>query len=408
MPIKIKKSIIVASGLTFACIAGADVYAQTGGNNPSNTIKGVNEGDGLRSITTAIPFLTIGVDARAGALGETGAATTPDANASYWNASKLAFIDDDYGFAVSYTPWLRKIVGDMSLSYVTGFKKLSKVDVISFNFTYFNLGEIQFTDQTGAPIKDYTPNEFNIGLSYARRLSEKLSVSASAKFIHSNLTGGVSNGATIDSRPGNTAAVDLGAFYSNPILVGGRPGNISFGGSVSNIGAKISYSASNQRDFIPTNLRLGTAFKAPLDDFNSLTFSFDINKLMVPSPPIRDDQGNIVEGQDPNRSSLNALFTSFADAPDGFSEEMKEIIWNFGTEYWYNDIFAARIGYFHESAMKGDRKFLTFGFGLKYQKFNLDIAYVIATKRNHPLDNTLRFTLGMKFQKEETGTIGDK
>lgn len=361
---------------------------------------GVSNAQDSRIITTAAPFLSIAPDSRAAGMGDAGAATSPDANASHWNAAKLAFIDKDYGASISYTPWLRQLVNDMSLAYLSGYYKIRKEDVVSVSLFYFDLGRIQFVNEQNNPIKDFNPQEYAAALNYSRRLSEKLAVSAGVKFIHSNLTGNVSaDPNNTEARPGNTAAVDLGIFHTNELLVAGKPSTLNFGASITNLGAKISYSTSTQSDFIPTNLRLGTAFTTPLDDYNKLTFTVDANKLLVPTPPVRDGSRNIIQGRDNNRSTLNGIFTSFSDAPGGRQEEFRELMYSAGMEYWYDELFSIRAGYFHEHQTKGNRKFFTAGIGLRYNVMGLDIAYLVPVEQNNPLQNTVRFTLMVNFEK---------
>jgi hypothetical protein len=366
---------------------------------------GISKAQDSRIITTAAPFLSIAPDSRAAGMGDAGAATSPDANATHWNAAKLAFIDKDYGASISYTPWLRQLVNDMSLAYLSGYYKLRKEDVVSVSLFYFDLGRIQFVNEQNNPIKDFNPQEYAVALNYSRRLSDKLGVSAGAKFIHSNLTGNVSaDPNNTEARPGNTAAVDLGIFHTNEILVAGKPSTLNFGASITNLGAKISYSTSNQSDFIPTNLRLGTAFTTPLDDYNKLTFTLDANKLLVPTPPVRDGSRNILQGRDNNRSTLNGIFTSFNDAPGGTQEELRELMYSAGMEYWYDELFAIRAGYFHEHQTKGNRKYFTAGIGLRYNVMGLDIAYLVPVEQNNPLQNTVRFTLMVNFEKPKEKT----
>lgn len=332
-------------------------------------------------------------------MGDAGAATSPDANSVHWNAAKLAFIDKDFGASISYTPWLRRLVNDMSLSYITGYYKLRREDVVSVSLFYFDLGRIQFVDAQNNPIKDFNPQEYAASVNYSRRLSDKLGVSAGAKFIHSNLTGNVSaDPNNTEARPGNTAAVDLGIFHTNEFLVAGKPSNLNFGASITNLGAKISYSTSTQSNFIPTNLRLGSAFTTPLDDYNTITFALDANKLLVPTPPVRDVNGVIQQGRDQNRSTLNGIFTSFNDAPGGLSEEMREVMYSAGLEYWYDQLFSIRAGYFHEHLTKGDRKYFTAGIGLRYNNFGLDIAYLVPQRQNNPLEQTVRFSILFNFE----------
>lgn len=374
--------------------------------------------DTVRVITTAVPFLTISPDARSGAMGDVGAAISADANSIYWNPAKLIFSEKDMGFAISYTPWLRKLgINDMSLSYLAGYKKISQQEAIGISLNYFNLGKIQFTDNNGNVYQDFKPQEFSVSATYSRKLSDKFSIAPTLKYIYSNLTGSVViPGNNQTTKPGNTAAVDLGVFYKSDIRIQGKPANIAFGGVISNFGGKISYTNSSQRDFIPTNLRLGTALTYEVDQFNKVVFALDVNKLMVPSPPVYavDTNGTvfIARGSDPDSKSLfSGVFGSFADAPDGLKEELREFIVNAGVEYWYNNLFAVRGGMFNENKLKGNRKYFTLGIGLRYQSFGLDFAYLIPLRQNNPLAETLRFALHFDFKSkksvkdvEETGT----
>jgi hypothetical protein len=340
-----------------------------------------------RPIITAVPFLTIAPDARAAGMGDAGGALSADANATYWNAAKLAFIETNVGGSLSFTPWLAKLVDDMYIFYGSGYKKLSDTEAIGASLRYFDLGDITFTDSQGNIDSEGKPKEFSLDLSYSRILSKSstkgFGMGVTGRFIHSNLTSGL---VSTTAKPGNTAAVDLGAFYENKgLLVGGLASTLRMGAQISNVGIKISYSDENSKDFLPTNLRLSSALTTEIDGFNKFTLSLDVNKLMVPSP----DENN----QAPDKTLIPGMFGSFSDAPDGFSEELKELVIAVGAEYWYNDIFAIRAGYFNENELKGARKYFTAGVGLKYTKFAFDFAYLIAAKQNNPLENTLRFTL---------------
>lgn len=362
-----------------------------------------------RVITTAVPFLLIAPDARAGAMGDVGVAVSPDANTTHWNIAKLAFIKNDYGFSLSYAPWLGKIVDDMSLSYLTGYYKINKEQAVAMSLCYFNLGDIQFTDATGEPIQNFNPREFSISGSYSRILSESMSLGLTLKYIKSNLTGNVFAGAN-DAAPGQTLAADLGWYWKKDL---GQRSNLALGVAISDIGGKITYSNTEQENFIPTTLRVGTAYTYDLDAFNSITFALDFSKLMVPSPPIyvTDENGRIVydqngnpeiaKGKDPNRPLLQGMFGSFTDAPDGASEEFKEIMISSGLEYWYKDLFAVRAGYFWENYDKGDRKYFTMGLGLRYNAFGVDFAYLVPTTRENPLAETLRFSLLFNFNDKK-------
>jgi len=350
------------------------------------------------AITTAVPFLVISPDARHAALGDAGVATSPDANSTYWNPGKLAFIQSKYGASASYTPWLGKIVNDMSISYLTGFYKINRESAFNLSLKYFDMGEITFTNNVAAVTGQFSPRDYSFDGSYSRMLSENLGIGLTAKYIYSNLTGTNSN---VDSKPGKSVAVDFGLYYKKD-LKWNHESTLSFGGTISNIGAKLSYTDNNNEDFLPMNLRLGSALMTALDPYNTITFILDFNKLLVPSPPIRDETGAIVAGEDPNRSLLNAMFTSFSDAPNGAKEEFQEIMTSIGVEYWYNKSFAARVGYFNEAANKGNRKYLTLGLGFTKNRFGIDVAYLVPTaKREHPLAETLRFTLHFNI-KENT------
>ncbi|MDC3395034.1 type IX secretion system outer membrane channel protein PorV [Flavobacteriales bacterium] len=354
---------------------------------------------GLNTITTAVPFLLISPDSKAGAMGDVGVATNPDANSLHWNPAKLAFVDDDMGFAMSYVPWLRALVPDINLSYLAGYRKLNDNETVGIELRYFSLGDITFTDILGTTIGQYKPSEFALGTSYARKLSDNFSLAISGRYIYSNLTGGQAAGG-IPTVAGQSIAADIAGYYTQPIRISGKDVDLAIGGNISNIGNKISYTETAVRDFIPINLRLGTALGTEFDDYNKMSIALDINKLLVPTPPVYED-GEIVAGQDPDVSVVSGIFQSFGDAPGGFKEEMREINYSIGTEYWYANQFAIRAGYFFEHDTKGGRKFFTFGSGVKYNVFALDFSYLINASRaingNNPLANTMRFTLVFDF-----------
>jgi hypothetical protein len=370
----------------------------------SQNVAGVDEigRDNLNTITTAVPFLLISPDSRAGGMGDVGVATSPDANSLHWNPAKFAFVEDEVGFAVSYVPWLRALVPDINLSYLAGYKKLNKNEAIAMELRYFTLGDITFTDVIGNNLGQYKPSEFAIGSAYSRKLSDQFSLAISGRYIYSNLTGGQSAGG-ITTNAGQSIAADVAGYYRKDIRIAKKDMQLALGANVSNIGNKVRYTETSTRDFIPINLRLGTALNADLDEYNKISFAFDINKLLVPTPPIYNDSidGQIDFGQDPNVSVVSGIFQSFGDAPGGFSEEMREINYSIGTEYWYDDQFAVRAGYFNEHNTKGGRKFFTFGSGVKYNVFALDFSYLINASRaingNNPLANTMRFTLIFDF-----------
>lgn len=366
--------------------------------------------DSRRVITTAVPFLGFAPDARSSGMGDVGVATTADANSVQWNNAKLAFVENNYGVSLSYSPWLAKIVDDMGLYYISGYYKLDRLQTIALSMRYFDLGEIQKTDVTGAPQGIENPREAAFDATYSRKLSEKLGIGLTARYIWSNLIGSV----TGLSQAGSSVAIDLGAYYKTDVTIGATNAVWSSGLNFSNIGQKVTYSTDEFADFLPINLRLGTALELQLDPYNTLTLAVDLNKLMVPTPPIyvlNDDgtpfidpatgQQKVASGEDPNRNLLSGMFGSFSDAPDGASEELKEIMIGFGAEYWYRELFAARAGYFYENEDKGGRQYLTFGVGFRYQKFGVDFSYLVPTAQDHPLAETIRFSLLFNFDKVE-------
>lgn len=386
-------------------------------------------GQQINTITTAVPFLLIAPDSRSSAMGDAGVAISPDANSTHWNASKLSFIDDkdDFGFSVSYSPWLRQLVNDINLAYLSGYKKIDKNSAIGVSMRYFSLGNITFTDITGNTIRDFKPNEFAFDVAYSRKLSENFGTAVALRYINSNLTGGISTTGG-QTQAGRSVAADVSMFYQgNEFEMGEMPANINFGMNISNIGAKMAYTSDADKDFIPTNLRLGTALNMEIDEYNKLTVAFDANKLLVPTRPIyqmeggqvvTDGSGNpiIYSGKDPNVGTAAGMFQSFVDAPgvviyegdstsagvqsgSKFKEELHEINLSLGTEYWYGDIFAVRAGYFHEHWSKGNRRFVSLGAGVKYQALQLDLSYLLSLTQNSPIANTVRFTLKFAFGK---------
>ncbi len=359
---------------------------------------------GLNTITTGVPFLLIAPDSRSGAMGDVGVATSPDAYSIHWNAAKLAFAEGDMGVSVSYVPWLRALVPDINLSYIGGFKKLNNNEAIGIELRYFSLGDITFTDILGTVLGQYKPHEYSIGSAYSRKLSDLFSLAISGRYIYSNLTGGQYAG-SVATKAGQAIAADIAGFYTKPIRIYGKDMNLSLGANISNIGSKISYSETSVRDFIPINLRIGTALATDLDDYNKISLAIDVNKLLVPTPPIYDVDGEILSGKDPDVGVVSGIFQSFADAPGGIKEEIREINYSIGSEYWYNDQFALRAGYFFEHNTKGGRKFFTFGSGVKYNVFVLDFSYLInasqAINGNNPLSNTMRFSMTWNFGEME-------
>lgn len=415
------------TALIVAATIGAALHAQVS-TNCINQLTGQDCRQGiLNTITTAVPFLMISVDSRAGGMGDAGVAVSPDANAIHWNPSKLAFAENDGEFYMSYSPWLRNLVPDMSLAYLAGYKRLSnKRSTIGGSLRYFNLGSITFTDINGATIRDFKPAEFAVDVAFAQQFGENFSGGVAIRYVNSNLTGGISvQGA--NSKAGQSVAADVSMYYVKSDLDLGKQvdkkGTFAFGLNVSNIGAKMSYTETANQDFIPINLRLGPAFTLDMDKYNQLTFAFDVNKLLVPTPPVYypdsriDPQTNqlaVISGRNPNVGVAQGIFGSFTDAPgvvimnddssftvlDGsrWREEIREINLAWGLEYWYDKQFAFRAGYFWEHFTKGNRKYFTLGAGVRYSRFALDMSYLIANTVRSPLANTLRVTLGFRFE----------
>lgn len=354
----------------------------------------------INTVTSSVPFLTIAPDSRSGGMGDVGVALSPDANSMAWNPAKYAFAPNDMGFSMSYTPWLRRLIPDINLAYLSGYKRIDRNQTIGFSLRYFSLGSIVFTDVVGNTMQSFNPNEFSVDAAYARAFSDKFSGSLAFRFIYSNLTGGATvNG--VESHPGIAYSSDVSIYYRNDELrAGDYDATFAFGTNISNIGSKISYSKDNEKDFIPINLKIGAAYTVDFDDYNSLTAAIDVNKLLVPTPPVyyldsTDLEGNpvIQYGYDPNVSVAVGMFRSFYDAPGGFAEELHEITYSFGLEYWYAKQFAIRGGYFMEHNTKGARKYFTVGVGLRLNVFGLDFAYLVPIYQENPLANTLRFSL---------------
>lgn len=354
------------------------------------------------TLLSAVPFLRINPDAIGGAMGDAGIATAPNPYSAHYNASKLAFVTKESEISAAYTPWLRNLgLTDVYLAYLGGYKKIDEFQTFGYNLRFFSLGEISFRDNNGNPIGDGRPREFEVGLSYARKLTDHFSAGLGGKFIYSNLASG-QQVQGLDITAGTAFAADISVTYnSNPNLNG--PGSaFAIGASISNLGSKISYTSSVEREFIPTNLGIGTAYMVNLDDFNSLTFALDFNKLLIPTPipPDHPDYDKDGDGKADyrNKSTFAGVFGSFSDAPGGFSEELKEFATSFGIEYWYDKQFAVRAGYFYEHPLKGDRQYITVGAGLKYNVFGIDISYLAPTNsQRSPLDNTLRFSFTFAF-----------
>jgi len=348
-------------------------------------------------ITTAAPFLMIAPDARAGGLADMGGATSPDANSLHYNAAKYAFAPSQYNIALNYTPWMRNLTNDVFLGNVGFSQRINERSAWATSLTYFSLGSIDLTDDTGQIIGTENPNEFSLDGAYALKLSENFSMGVALRYIHSDYTLHIENS---ELKTVNTFAVDINGYYqSEELNYGNFNGKWHGGFNISNIGPKVELVDGGDKSFIPTNLKLGGGFDFILDDVNTITAIVEMNKLLVPTPPIIDrETGEIVAGKDNNVGFMQGMFQSFYDAPDGFGEELNEIIWSLGAEYVYNDTFSVRTGYFHESEMKGARQFFTMGAGFRFKSSTLNISYLINTSDvTNPLESTLRFSLSFNL-----------
>ncbi len=353
--------------------------------------------DQINSVKTAVPFLTIAPDSRSSAMGDVGAATSPDVNSLHWNPAKYAFIDCSGGIALSYSPWLRRLVNDMNLLYLTGYKRIDKMQVLAGSLRYFDMGNIAFYDVTGEFMTDGRPNEFALDLAYSRMFSEKISAALAFRYIRSDISSGVTQTPGMKAKAGNSFAADIAMYYHSDLELAGKKGTWALGVDISNIGAKMAYSNEQEKTFIPINLRIGGSAGLNLDDYNKLTLAVDFNKLLVPTPPYREN-GEIIAGKNPDVGIVQGMIQSFYDAPGGFKEEMHEITYGVGLEYLYRDVFAVRTGYFHEHPTKGNRRYFTMGVGVKMNVIGIDFSYLISTQGQHnPMNNTLRFTLIFSF-----------
>ncbi len=367
-----KKATFRLAALVMLLGGGASVNAQTA--------------DAINVVTTAVPFLRISPDARAGGMGDVGIATAPDANAAFWNLGKTPFAKQKSSVSVTYTPWLKDLgLNDVFLAAVAGYYQLDETSAVSAGFRYFSLGSIQFTDASGTPLNSGRPREFGFDMGYSRKLGDKSGLGVALRYISSDLANGAASGGTTYKK-GSAVAGDL-HYYHN-----GAKG-INWGVTLSNLGSKISYTNdANQKDYIPANLGVGAAYTKVLDEDNKLTFALDLNKLLVPTP----DTGALNAAEYRSKGVVSSWFSSFGDAPGGGSEEIKEISASIGAEYWYKEQFAFRAGYFYENPVKGNRKYFSVGAGLKYNMFGMNFAYLLpsgsGTNRN-PLSNTLRFSL---------------
>lgn len=349
--------------------------------------------DMFNPVNTSVTSQTIAPDARAAGMGDVGVATDPDVNSQYWNPAKYPFCISRAGVALNYTPWLRSLVNDIDLAYLSGYYRIGDYSAVSASLRYFSLGEVMTSEDDGA--MTINPYEMSIDVAYSLMLSEKFSLAAAVRWIYSDLTYDY----TDDTSPGSAFAADLACYYNNYINIGERECQLGIGLNISNVGSKITFGGSDYSEFIPTNMRLGAALMVPIDEYNRFTIAADANKLLVPTYPIQEEGESEEEYQ--NRvqkdyyevSSIGGIFKSFTDAPGGFKEELQEINWSIGAEYVYNDKFSLRAGYHHESENKGNRKYYTVGAGFRMSAFSLDCGYVIAAAKSNPLDQTLRFSL---------------
>lgn len=400
-----------------------------------------SEALGSNTITSTVPFLIIAPDSRSGALGDAGVATTPDIGSQHWNPSKYAFMDygkdEGFGLAISYSPWLRNLISDMNLAYISGYAKLNKENVFSASFRYFDLGSIQLKDATGYDIGTSSPYELAVDFGYARLLGERWSGSIAFRFIYSDLASGRSyDGITI--KPGLAGAGDVSfTYYNDDVSTFGIPSTVIWGLNISNIGNKITYTSNDYRDFIPTNFRTGFSYTLHMNEYNKIMLTYDLNKLLIPTPVVYYGVGDwIVDAstgdtitqvsagdyyikspvgaKDPRDVSVPAaIFTSWADAPgvefegSAFKEELAEFTHSIGLEYAYNEIFFLRTGTFLENSKKGNRKYVTFGLGLQLSAFGLDVSYLLPLTQNNPLANTFRFTLKFNFNDLNKNRKGD-
>lgn len=347
-------------------------------------------------VSYAVISQTIAPDARGGGLGDVGAATDPDVNSQYWNPAKYPFNISRAGVSLNFTPWLRSLVNDMNLAYLSGYYRIGDYSAVSASLRYFNMGEV-YTEDPGVNANAMTinPYEMSFDVAYSMMLSEKFSLAAAIRWIYSDMRFDYKE----DSSPASAFAADIAAYYQDYVNIGQRECQLGIGLDISNIGSKITFSGEDYSEFLPANLRLGASLMIPIDEYNRITLAADANKFLVPTVPQQEEGEDAAEYKDRvlreynDVSAISGIFKSFSDAPGGFKEELEEVNYGLGAEYVYNDKFALRAGYHHESQSKGNRKYFTVGAGFKMNVFSLDAAYVVATAKSNPLDQTLRFTL---------------
>lgn len=360
-----------------------------------NTAKAQDTKDLFNPINYGVTSLAIAPDSRGGGMGDIGVATDPDVNSQYWNPAKYPFAISPAGLSISYTPWLRKLVNDIDLAYVAGYYRLGDYQALSASLRYFSLGEVPLNGMDGTYQGSIKPYEMAVDVAYSRMLSERFSAAVALRFIYSDLAYNRDEG----MEPGKAFGADIALFYTNYVILGQRECMINWGLNLSNIGSKISYDKGGSSEFLPTNFRTGVSLMLPIDNYNILSFSADVNKLMIPTRPIKQEGESDVDYQERldeeyrDLSPIKGIFTSWSDAPGGFKEELREFTWGLGVEYTYNNQFSVRGGYHWEHATKGNRKYFSAGAGFKMSVFSLDAAYLISTAQSNPLDQTLRFSL---------------
>ncbi len=337
---------------------------------------------------TSAPFLTITPESRAGAMAGTGVATTPDLTSQVWNSAKYSFLNEDMGASISVTPWLRKLVNDINLYYITFHKKLDKNQTFSASLRYFSLGTITFRQEAEGATYTGKPNEFALDAAYSRRLSDNFSASIALRYIRSDIMNG---SGTEGVEVGNAYAADINCFYINDVRIGGYKGDFTAGFNIKNLGSKISYDGNNTQQFLPTTMRLGAGFNSKIDSYNKFGVFLDVERQMLAKNEWNEKDGKWVDRSD--LSMTSSFFQSFGD----FSPKDLHIM--IGAEYWYAEQFAVRAGYYHEDESQGNRKHATVGVGVKFNMFNIDASYIIAVKQNNPLANTIRVTIGFTLDK---------
>lgn len=362
------------------CISIVPVFAQNQGN----------------PITTTVPFLNISPDARSGAMGDAGVAISPDVNALFWNPSKLAFLENKNSFSLSYSPWMHNIDKDMNLAYAAFAHKLNDKNAFGLSLNVFNIGNVDVYDDNLTSYGSYSPNEFAFETTFSRKMGSDFSLGMALKYIQSGLNSSLFEAGEEVGKV-NTLAVGVSLYYTKKVQQFGKDAVFSFGTYISNLGPKIGYSYNGSKEFLPANLKIGAANTWFLDEQNKLTFALDLNKLLVPTPPVVDAAGNIIEGKNADRSIVSGIIGSFSDAPGGFSEEIKEIMFSPAIEYWYDNQFALRAGYSYENPEKGHRKYATFGVGYKYRSLDFAVSYLAANQYKSALANTLRLSLSLNL-----------